>query len=237
MNLFERVYNKYVDKSYSLQKQSYSQCGEDLIVNFLFHWVLKIKSPTYVDIGAHHPWYLNNTYLMYRNGSRGVNIEPDPTLFSSFPRFRKNDININKGVAFGNNSTVADFYVMSSRVLNTFSKEEAERISENNEIRIDDIRPVELININEVFGQYFPDKEVDFLSIDVEGLDLAILNCIEFEKYKPKVICVETIEYSEQRVIRKNIAIIDFLQSKDYFVYADTSINTIFARKDLFERL
>lgn len=234
MNLFERLYNKYIDKSFSVQKQSYSQCGEDLIVDFLFTWVLNIKNPSFMDVGAHHPWYLSNTYLMYRKGSTGVNIEPDPYLFSSFPKLRKRDININKGVAFNTTSMEADFYIMSSRVLNTFSKSEATRVSGQGNVSIEEIKKIELVNINDLFKKFYSEKELDFLSIDVEGLDLNILNTIEFEQNKPKVICVETLEYAEQRIIKKNTETIDFLKSRDYFVYADTSINTIFARKDLF---
>jgi hypothetical protein len=40
---------------------SFSQSGEDLIVKFIFD-ILKIKKPTYIDIGAHHSSYLSNTY-------------------------------------------------------------------------------------------------------------------------------------------------------------------------------
>lgn len=86
-----------------------------------------------------------------------------------------------------------------------------------------------------MFQEHFPKKELDFLSVDVEGLDLEILNSIDFKKNKPKVICVETLEYSERRILKKHTETIDFLKSNKYVVYADTSINTLFARRDLFE--
>ncbi|MFM6249337.1 MAG: hypothetical protein ACKPEQ_09345, partial [Dolichospermum sp.] len=56
---------------------SYSQCGEDLIINFIFN-NLGIINPSYLDIGAHHPTYLSNTYSFYRKGCQGVCVEPDP---------------------------------------------------------------------------------------------------------------------------------------------------------------
>jgi hypothetical protein len=35
-------------------KKSYSQCGDDLILDFAFD-ILGIAKPTYLDIGAHDP--------------------------------------------------------------------------------------------------------------------------------------------------------------------------------------
>lgn len=233
MNLIEKVYCKFFDRAYMGQKVSYSQCGEDLIVDFLLTWVLKIESPTYLDIGAHHPWSLNNTMLFYKRGLTGINIEPDPVLFQDFIKYRKKDININKGIGFTKNSEVADFYIMSYKALNTFSKEEAEKIHRAGTVKIDTIKQVELININEVLLKYHSNKALDFLSIDVEGLDFDILKSIEFEKYKINSICVETVEYLNGNDLKKKVDIQEFLFSKGYSDYATTPINAIFVRKDI----
>ena len=106
-------------------KISFSQCGEDLIVAHLMA-ALKISEPTYLDIGAHHPSLLSNTYLLYLKGSRGVCIEPDPKLFAQLKAKRKRDVCLNVGIGF-DGSRSGDFYIMSSDSLSTFSKEEAER--------------------------------------------------------------------------------------------------------------
>ena len=42
---------------------SYSQCGEDLIVQQLFT-VVGIDEVHYLDVGAHHPSYLSDTYFV-----------------------------------------------------------------------------------------------------------------------------------------------------------------------------
>jgi hypothetical protein len=60
------------------EKKSFSQSGEDLIIDFIFN-ALGISRPSYIDIGAHHPYYLNNTAIFYLRGARGINIEPDPS--------------------------------------------------------------------------------------------------------------------------------------------------------------
>jgi FkbM family methyltransferase len=232
LNFFEKVYSKFFDKAYLNQKVSYSQCGEDLIVDFLLTWVLKIRNPSYLDIGAHDPFNFNNTYLFYKRGARGVNVEPDSDLFSKIAKYRPRDININKGVGI-NENIISDFYIMSSRALNTFSRMEAERLCSMGNIKIDAVKKIELIHVNEIIAKYFHSKGLDFLSIDVEGLDLEVLKSLDFDKHRPNVICVETIIFNEGRKIEKHHSTIDFLLSKDYVVYADTSINSIFVRAEL----
>lgn len=66
-------------------KKSYSQSGEDLIIKYIFD-ALGIEKPSYIDVGAYHPYCLSNTSLFYELGSKGINIEPDPMLFKNFPK-------------------------------------------------------------------------------------------------------------------------------------------------------
>ncbi|MEI7488092.1 MAG: FkbM family methyltransferase, partial [Chryseobacterium sp.] len=72
----------------------------------------------------------------------------------------------------------------------------------------------------------------DFLSLDVEGVDMEILESVDFEKNAPIVICVETVSFSDSSNGVKDFKIADFLGQKGYMVYADTFINTIFVKKE-----
>src|SRR2546430_2805880 len=63
-------------------QRSYSQCGEDLLVNFIFG-AIRQSAVSYLDVGAHHPTFLSNTYLFYKAGGSGVCVEPDPRLCSA----------------------------------------------------------------------------------------------------------------------------------------------------------
>lgn len=104
---------------------SYSQTGEDLIVESVFT-ALGIPRPSYLDIGAHDPVYLSNTYIFYRKGCRGVCVEADTALHRKIARKRPGDVCLNIGIGASGEGT-APFYIMSSPTLNTFSREEAER--------------------------------------------------------------------------------------------------------------
>lgn len=206
-------------------KISYSQCGEDLAICSIFD-ALGIKRPSYIDIGAHDPIYLSNTYLLYLKGSRGVCIEPNPELHRNIKKKRTKDICLNMGVGI-TSTTEAPFYCMSSSTLSTFSREDAERMASYGNEKIEKVITMPLISFDEVVTKYLSACP-NFISLDVEGLDLAILKSIDFTKYRPQVFCVETLTYTEDKTEKKILATIEFMLDKGYFVYEDTFINTIF---------
>ncbi len=104
------------------QKISFSQSGEDLIVDYIFK-VRGLDTFSYLDIGANHPSYINNTYAFYLKGCRGVNIEPNPKMIEKFKALRPKDISIEAGAAKENGELI--YYQMETPELNTFSKEHA----------------------------------------------------------------------------------------------------------------
>src|SRR5215813_3013834 len=97
------------------KKESFSQCGEDCIVEFIFS-ARNIEKPSYIDIGAFHPFELSNTAKFYRKGSRGINIEPNPDQFRYFMKHRKNDKNLNMGVGIKSGQLM--YYQMNASTLN-----------------------------------------------------------------------------------------------------------------------
>lgn len=209
-------------------KISYSQCGEDLIVKFIFD-CLGIEKPSYIDIGAHDPEYLNNTNIFYLNGSRGINIEPDPCCYKRIQDKRNLDINLNIGVS--DIVGEMDFYFISPSTLNTFSKSEADKYAAIGH-PITSVKKIEVNTLPNIIHKYCNNHFPDFLSLDIEGMDEIILKSINYDENFPVVICVETISFSENGNGIKNRTIIEFLESKGYLVYADTYINTIFVKKD-----
>src|SRR5687768_12820800 len=60
-------------------RPSFAQQGEDLVLEGVLNY-LKIKKPTYVDIGAGHPITGNNTFKFFRQYGSGVLVEPNPKM-------------------------------------------------------------------------------------------------------------------------------------------------------------
>lgn len=219
---------------YRFGRRAYSQCGEDLIMAHIFG-PIGVDKPTYIDIGAHHPFYLSNTAYFYERGSTGLNIEPDPKLFAAFKKHRPKDTNLNIGISSGKSSTQS-FYLISNPVLNTFSKVEAESYRDSYGYEITDIVEIPVMPLSTVISMHLGTRPVDLLSIDVEGLDFEILKTVNFREGPPAVICIETMSYSDTGEGVKNTQIIQFLEKKGYLLYADTNLNSIFVRQDRWRR-
>lgn len=217
-------------------KTSYSQCGEDIIVRFILENSIKnIKSFNYCDIGANSPWKLSNTATFYkknRGSYTGVLVEPDPILANILKRKRSKDIVVNKGIKSGEESaSTLEFYQISSNTLNTFSYKEAQYY-ETLGYKIKNKLNIEVININQLLEQYFDSKEIHLLSVDVEGLDYEILKTMDFKKFKPICICVETINFVPNGMATKDNKILELMIENGYFEYAFTGINSIFVDKE-----
>ena len=204
-------------------KKSYSQCGEDLLIQYIFT-LRGIAKPSYLDIGANDPFFISNTALFYEKGSRGINIEANPQLAAKFAIARPQDINLNIGIS--DKEEELDFYIMQDDTLSTFSKTESDlMISKGKQLK--KIKQIPLITIATVLDKYFKNKFPDFMSIDVEGMDFQILKSIDFTTSAPKVICVEAAEYSPVGAGMRRHEMIDFLVSKGYYEYANTNLNAI----------
>ncbi len=215
-------------------RKSWSQCGEDLILRYLFD-LLHIARPSYLDIGAHHPWHYSNTYLFYRQGARGVNVEPDPSLYAALRRWRRRDINLNVGI--GPREAEMDFYVMSERTLNTFSAAEARNYVDKHGFRIAATRRIRVQTFAQAVDAHLGHTP-DLVSLDVEGLDLDILRSIDFSRHRPHAFCVETISYAggDGGGI-KNAEIHALMLESGYMLYADTYINSIYVAADSWRAL
>lgn len=211
---------------------SFSQTGEDLILDSLFRW-LSVPSPRYLDIGAYHPTRLSNTYLFYRRGSRGVCVDPNPVACDQIRRSRVRDVCLNVGVS-GTRSGTLDFFLLDPPYLSTFSKEEVERIRGEGKCKIRDVLPIKVLSINELLETHFRDC-LQLVSLDVEGLDYEIVSAWDFSRYRPHALCIETVTYSSQGKGRKLNELIDLMNARDYVVYAETFINTIFLDRHVFE--
>ena len=221
--LFIRNKIIYSLPSLFFKKKSFSQSGEDLLVNYLLNLIPGLDQKKYLDIGANHPFRLSNTALLYEQGGSGFLVEPDPYFAGLLRRKRPRDKVLQAGVHFSG-ETNASFYIMDSPTLNTFSKEEMLRYVAMGH-KLDSIIETKLMDINEILDMA---GNLDFLNLDIEGLDYKVLEMIDWDSYRPKCICVETIPYERNKEPKKNHQLINLMLSKGYVLYADTFINSIF---------
>lgn len=204
---------------------SYAQHGDDIIAINIFHNI-GIRMPSYIDIGAHHPINISNTALLYRSGCRGINVEPNPNLIEEFYKFRPDDINLNVGAS--DQSGNLDFYMVddySGR--NSFDLRSIEAfVRENPQFRVSEVRSIAVTTVKDIVDDYAGGIFPDFLSLDVEGLDLRILRSIFPNEAGPKVVCVEHTS-GDSTVIYHEIR--DFMAGVGYFPVFKTTGNAFFA--------
>jgi FkbM family methyltransferase len=229
--VFWKIYSFFIDKTFQA-KISYSQNGEDIIVYGIFEALSK-KKIFYLDAGGYHPYNGSNTALFYLTGSEGIVIEPNPELFKLFPVKRPRDINLNVGVS--SQSGTQPFFLSSSGALGSLIPEEEQKSSSLGRFEFDPII-IPVKTLPEIIMEHAEGKNIDFLSLDIEGMELQVLQTLDFKELFPLVICIETVRYSKAPQKEKSTDTIDFLKSKGYFVYADTYINTILVRSDIWQK-
>lgn len=90
--------------------------------------------------------------------------------------------------------------------------------------------PLEVKTLAEILHTHCArDKRIDFMSIDVEGLDLEVLKSNDWQHFAPRIILIESWD-SDLENLHTN-AIFIFLKMQGYKLYAKTT-NTLFFQKD-----
>lgn len=209
--------------------KSYSQEGEDMILRRIFE---KQKTGFYVDVGAHHPKRFSNTYYFYKKGWRGINIDAMPGSMKFFQKIRARDINLE--VAISNKKQELTYYMFNEPALNSFSKPLSKERDGKEEYKVYKEIKIKTLTLEEILDNYLPkDIKIDFLSIDVEGLDFQVLKSNNWYKYKPYVILIEALDFSFDNP--RNSKICRFLIGKKYHLLAKTFNTLIFINKESFD--
>lgn len=165
--------------------QTYSQEGEDSVLSRL---IGSQQTGFYVDIGAHHPQRYSNTYLFYLRGWKGIAIEPNPLSAKLFKEIRPKDINVEIGISLQEGKL--DYFEFEEPALNTFDEDIAKSIKTSKFLRS---RTISVVPLHKVLNKYLPEgQHIDFMSIDVEGLDEQVARSNDWEKFRPKFLLIES---------------------------------------------
>jgi len=168
--------------------RSFGQNGEDLILDRMLE---KEEAGFYVDVGAHHPVRFSNTYLFYRRGWRGINIDAQPGSMRLFRKHRPRDINIECGVAA--RAGTLSYFRFNEPALNTFDESEA-KLKDVAPYRIIDRVEVGVRPLGDLLAEFLPaGQAIDFMTVDVEGLDAEVLGSNDWNRFRPRIVLAETL--------------------------------------------
>jgi len=206
-------------------KKTYAGEGEDLILSKLFN---NKSNGFFIDVGCYHPKINSNTYSFYKKGWKGMNIDANPESTRKFNKLRTRDINLNYGVSL--NQSTLEYYKFKESAINTFSHELYQERIKIPSIEFIGKEKINTLPLSAILDKHLPPStEIDFMDIDVEGLDLEVLKSNDWNKYIPKVILVEDQDTSVNSV--EELETFKFLHPKGYKLLAKTFSTLIFIHK------
>jgi FkbM family methyltransferase len=165
---------------------SYAQHFEDLVLDRVF---AGRDTGFYVDVGAGDPLEHSVTHLFYERGWRGINIEPDRRLFERLVAARPRDVNL--AVAIGERVETRRFYESSVLGLSSLDPESASMAAARGDATT--ATEVAVETLAEVCRRH-ADAPIDFLKVDVEGWERAVLASNDWRRFRPTVVLVEATE-------------------------------------------
>lgn len=215
INYFKKVYyEKYSKKSYSLS-------NVDLVIERIFK---NKKNGVFVDVGCNHPIKYNNTYLLYKKGWRGINIDLDQESIEQFNKLRSGDDNIQTLVTSFDDEEKELYFYHSRSAINTISKELAESRNKNFK-KIKKLKGKTLNSIIE--NSKFKGSKINFLSIDIENYEYEALKNFNFGKYDIDIIVTEITDTNIKNLEVYNLSLENIVKTDLYKLLTNNNYKLI----------
>ena len=153
-------------------------------------WIIEqvfpgVTNGYYLDVGAYDPIVYSNTYNLERLGWDGICIEPTPSLYEYLKETRNcKVINVAVDAKCGMREFL-DVSIRGHRCYNSF--EEINRVQELfPEFENSDIQPITVIcqTLEAVLELFDAPNYIHYMSLDIEGAELACLEGCDFSRRK-----------------------------------------------------
>lgn len=207
----------------------YSQFAEDISIAHLLDLRNSKTKGFFVDVGCFHPKKYSNTWNLYRRGWRGINIDIDPIKIDGFNLIRPRDTNIACAVSNTEGETTYysnGFYSLTISLDKDFTTGRPGYIEKKTTCK-------KLTTI--IDETKYINKEIDFLSVDAEAHDLEVLRSLDFDRYQPKLIAIESHYSLLSEVIETELY--KFLLDKNYCLVGWNGLSLLLANPQLQEEL
>ena len=211
----------------------YSQFGEDIVVGRFLKQLDPARS-CYVDVGCYHPKKHSNTFRLYRQGWRGINVDVDQIKLDVFDLARPDDENV--CCAVGDTPGTATLYRFGYySLINTLDEAKANQTARAGHAY--EAVPVRVRTLTDIIASSrFADRQVALLSIDVEGHEESVLRSLDFTRYRPVVILVE-FHVSSLELIGKDRRFLLLTEELGYDMVNWVGLTVFFMDKTQLERI
>jgi FkbM family methyltransferase len=202
---------------------SYGQNGEDVLLNRLFPADHK---GFYIDVGASHPTVGSVTAHFYARGWQGINVEPSCS-YGQMVQARPRDTNLQ--LALSNQPGMATFHEFPEAAgLSTFTPDLADFAVTKFGFRCVR-RTVVVSTLAEICREHVR-KPIDFLSVDVEGHERAVLEGADWKRFRPRAVVVEATRPHTTETTHAEWE--DLLLSADYLFAFFDGLNRFYVRAE-----
>ncbi|MDF2454916.1 MAG: hypothetical protein K0R51_909 [Cytophagaceae bacterium] len=167
---------------------SYAHTGEDRLIDSILKPIITQKG-FYVEVGCNEPIFISNTFSLYKRGWNGICIDANEELIKKYARLRPKDKAISALVS--DEKMTRDYFIYTNNVLSSTEQMNID-IKEEPGFEIVRTQKLEPESLTEILDRCKAPASFDLLSIDAEEHDLQVLRSLDFGKYAPKLIVVES---------------------------------------------
>jgi len=160
--------------------ESYAQNREDVLA---WDYFGRKTDGFFVEVGANHPTELSQTWLLEQRGWKGILVEPLPSCCEKLRAVRKNSIVCEAAAGAPEQVGEATLNVAQSDVWSHLG-EEKEELPLASRVRV-------LVRTLENILEEFHAPHIDLLSIDTEGMEIAVLRGLHLEQRRPSLVLLE----------------------------------------------
>ncbi len=199
----------------------YAQFGEDKILYDLFD---RKQDGVCVEVGGYDGVTGSNTYFFEQLGWKCLIVEPMPEYCQKIKSIRKCEV---AEIAASDTKGEVTFYVAEGvETLSTMEQDvnHFKRIDKEGATGIKEIRVKTDLLTRILLDRGI--RQVDFLSLDVEGHELSALRGLSFEQIRPRILIIEDNSFGANDEIKK------FMKNHSYVRFKRTGCNDWYAQKE-----
>jgi FkbM family methyltransferase len=203
----------------NLITSDYSENGESSYIKRL----IKPDFPPFVvDVGAFDGKHLSNTYYFIKHHKwSGIMVEPLPDNFHALQRTYANKpgvICVNK--ACSGAAGTAKLFLASHGGMATLSTDDIEWFRQ---VKTNQVLEVPTDTLTNILAEHNCPADFSILSVDTEGLDLAVLTSLDFNRFSPRIIVTEGYINDDEKYT--------FLREQGYQSLKNLGNNSVWMRK------
>lgn len=204
---------------------NFALAGEDAVLRSLFKVRLWQGRPgLYADVGCAYPSAMSNTYAFYLVGWRGIGVDANRGYAEGWGQVRPED-----AFVWGAASDARTALYWHRHTDNIGASRVAPlQAAANGDFQAGIEVPV--VRLDETFARHFGDQQIQLLSLDVEGAELAALRSNDWSRWRPEVIIMECHAFRFEAPLADPA--VAYLAGQGYDLHEKIGANVVMVHRD-----